>query len=116
MDCFCQCSPIADAGVVNTHRKSEVNYMSVWCDVSLTSHMHIHDDDTIDTVSLTSHTLRRERKGLVTLQPSSCRHSRKLAVTNEIHALCRLHPLSWSSNYATMCLANVSFLLSNRTV
>ena len=27
---------------------------------------------------LASHTLRRERKGLVTLQPSSCRHDRNL--------------------------------------
>ena len=37
----------------------------------------------------------------------------KPAVTNEIHRLCRLHPLSWSSNYVTMCLADVSILLSN---
>ena len=34
----------------------------------------------------------------------------KLGVTNEIHALCRLHLLSWSSNYVT-CLSDVSILL-----
>ena len=44
--------------------------------------------------SLASHTLRRERKGLVTLQPLSCH---KLDVTNQICALRRLHPLSWST-------------------
>ena len=32
----------------------------------------------------------------------------KLTVTNEICALHRLHPLSWSSNYVTMCLVDVS--------
>ena len=40
----------------------------------------------------------------------------KLAVTNEIWAFCRLHLLSWSSNYVTACLAEVSILLSNGTV
>ena len=39
----------------------------------------------------------------------------KLAVTNEIRTLRRLHPLSWSNNYVT-CLADVSILLSNGTV
>ena len=39
----------------------------------------------------------------------------KLAVTNEICALHRLHPLSWSSNYVT-CLADVSMVLSNGAV
>ena len=33
----------------------------------------------------------------------------KLGATNEIHALCRLHLLSWSSNYVT-CLSDVSIL------
>ena len=37
-----------------------------------------------------------------------------MAVTNEIHALCRLHLLSWSNNYVT-CLADVSSLLSSGT-
>ena len=37
-------------------------------------------------------------------------------VTNEIHALRRLHPLSWSSVYVTKCLVDISILLSNRTV
>ena len=36
----------------------------------------------------------------------------KLAVTNEISALRRLHPLSWSNNYLTTCIADVSILLS----
>ena len=35
----------------------------------------------------------------------------KLAVTNEIHTLHRLHPLSWSSNYVT-CLVDVSILIA----
>ena len=29
VECSCQCSPIADAGAVDTHCKSEVNYVSV---------------------------------------------------------------------------------------
>ena len=33
----------------------------------------------LDCSSLASHTLRTERKGLVTLQPSSCRHDRNLS-------------------------------------
>ena len=32
----------------------------------------------------------------------------KLAVTNEIRALQRLHPLPWSSSYVTTYLADVS--------
>ena len=76
VDCFCQRSPITDAGTIDTHRKSEVNYVSVWCDVSLTSHTHVMTY--IDTVSLASHTLCRERKDLVTLQLSSCHHGRNL--------------------------------------
>ena len=39
----------------------------------------------------------------------------KLAMTNEIHSLYKLHLLSWSSNYVTTCLADVS-ILSNGTV
>ena len=35
----------------------------------------------------------------------------KLAVTNEIRTLRRLHPLSWSSNYNTTCLADDNILL-----
>ena len=51
--------------------------------------------------SLASCTLRRERKDIVTLQPSSCRHGRNLiAVTNEIRTLHRLYLLSWSSRYS----------------
>ena len=34
----------------------------------------------------------------------------KLAVTNEIRTLHRLHLLSWSSNSFTICLANVSYI------
>ena len=39
--------------------------------------------------------------------------TQKLAMTNQIHALCRSHPLSWGNNYITMCLVDVSMLLSN---
>ena len=55
-------------------------------------------------------------KGLVTLQPSSCHHMQKLAVANEIHTFCRLYPLSWSSNYVTNVLVDVSILLLNCAV
>ena len=66
--------------------------------------------DTYVWYSLASHTLRRERSGhaaTIELLPRQ-----KLALTNQIHALRRLHPLSWSSNYV-VCLADVSILLSN---
>ena len=33
----------------------------------------------VSLLNLASHTFRRERKGLVTLQPSSCRHDRNLS-------------------------------------
>ena len=46
------------------------------------------------------------RKGLVTLQ------RQKLDLTHQIHALRISHPLSWGSNYVTMCLADVSIPLS----
>ena len=59
--------------------------------------------------SLASHTLRRKRGRIW----SRCNHR---VVTNEICALHRLHPLSWSSDYVTMCLADVSILLSNDAV
>ena len=66
-------------------------------------------------VSLKPHPLQREKvsghTATIKLSPWQ-----KLAVTNEICGLRRLHPLSWSSNYVTTCLANVSILLSNRAV
>ena len=64
--------------------------------------------------SLASHTLLREEGSghAATIELSS---QQKLTVTNEIRALHRLRPLSWSSNYIT-CLADVSILLSNRAV
>ena len=46
----------------------------------------------------------------------SCCNHQVVAVTNEIRAICELHPLSWSSNYVTTCLVDVNILLSNRTV
>ena len=48
-----------------------------------------------------------ERKGLVTLQPLSCRQGRNLMWPIR----CRSQLLSWSSNYVT-CLVDVSILLS----
>ena len=68
-------------------------------------------DKTWDETSLTSHTLHTERKGLVTLQWLSCRHDRKLAVTNEIHALCRSHIVVMEYNYVTMCSADGQYLI-----
>ena len=65
--------------------------------------------------SLASYTLCRERKGLVTLQPSSWCHSRNLLWPMKSALFCRLHPLSWSNNYVTY-LADVSILLFNGTV
>ena len=47
-------------------------------------------------ISLTSHTLHRERKSLVTLQPSSCLHNRNMEF-----------------NYVP-CLVDVSIVLPNR--
>ena len=68
----------------------------------------------LDETSLASHTLHREEgfghAATIELLPW------KLPVTNEICALRRLHPLSWSSNYITMCSADVSILSSNRAV
>ena len=40
----------------------------------------------------------------------SCCNHQVVAVTNEIGALCELHPLSWSSNYVT-CLVDVDCLI-----
>ena len=56
--------------------------------------------------SLASHTLHRERKGLVTLQPIGLLPWQKLDVTNQICALCRSHPLSWST--ITSCVQEMS--------
>ena len=63
--------------------------------------------------SLASHTLRRaeERSGHAATIKLSPRQ--KLDVTNQIRALRRSHLLSWSNNYVTTCLADVSILLSN---
>ena len=69
-------------------------------------------DLTYPKVSLVSHTLRRERKGLVVLHPLSCCYRRN-NVTNQIRALHTSHSLSWSSNYVTTCLADVSILFSS---
>ena len=60
-------------------------------------------------VSLASHTLHRERKGLVMLQPSSCCHGRNLmwpALFVEIAFIVMEY------DYVT-CLANVNILLPN---
>ena len=64
--------------------------------------------------SLASHTLCRE-EGFGYTVTIELLPRQKLAVTNEIHALYKLHLLSWSSNYVTTCLADVS-ILSNSTV
>ena len=67
--------------------------------------------------TLASHILRRERKGLIghaaTIELSP---RQKLAVINEIRTVHRLHLLSWSRNYVTTCLVDVSILLSNHTL
>ena len=75
--------------------------------VSLLTHAH--------TLSLASHTLCREEgsghAASIELSPRQ-----KLDMTNQIHAVRRSHPLSWSSSYVTTCLADVSILLSYRYV
>ena len=65
--------------------------------------------------SLASHTLRKRNESSGYAATIELLPQQKLAVTNEIHALRRLLPLSWSSNYVT-CLANISILLSNHAV
>ena len=62
-------------------------------------------------LSLTSHTLRRERKGLVTLQPSSCPHDKNL-----MWPIRSVLSVVMKYNYVTTCLADVSILLPNRYV
>ena len=52
------------------------------------------------TSYLTNHTLCRERKDLVTLQPLSCHHSKKLVFVDCI----------------TMCLVDISILSANHAV
>ena len=62
--------------------------------------------------SLASHTLRREGKGLVTLQPSSCRHDRNLMwPIRSAFFVDRIHCHEY--NYVNMYLADVSILLPN---
>ena len=57
-------------------------------------------------LSLASHTLCKERMSLVMLQPSSCSQGR-IAVTNQIRALRRSHPLSWSK-ITSQCVQQMS--------
>ena len=64
------------------------------------------------TPSLVSHTLHRNSKGLVMLQPLSCRHSRNLMWP----IIFALFMLSWSNNYATTCLVDVGILLCNHYI
>ena len=63
-------------------------------------------------VSLASHTLRRERKGLITRQPSSCTHGRNLMwpIRSVLFVDC-IRVMEY--NYVTTCLADVSILLPN---
>ena len=76
------------------------------------STVSIADNDKCFTVplSLASHTLHREegsgQASTIELSPRQ-----KLDVTSEVCTLCRLDPLSWSSNYVT-CLADVSIVIS----
>ena len=66
------------------------------------THTHTHTYHTCTLTSLTSHTLHRKRVGhTATIELSPFQ---KLAVTNEIRTLRRLHPLSRSSNCFTTAL------------
>ena len=64
-------------------------------------------------ISLASHTLRRE-EGCGHVATIELLTRQKLAVTNEIRAVRRLYPLSWSGNYVTR-LFPLSLLLVVRT-
>ena len=60
--------------------------------------------------SLTSHTLRREEGSgyAATIEELSPRQ--KLDVTNQIHTLCRSHPLSWSTIMSCVKRMSASYL------
>ena len=80
--------------------ESDSHSMSQVISLRTLTSLHVQEGLGMVTVSLASHTLRREEgsghAAILDLSPQQ-----KLDVTNQICALRSSYPLSWSSNYVT---------------